>query len=124
MRSLLFWVYLFNAVLLILHEMDSAYWREWEIFKLPGSIGFFLLIHVPVLAALLLGSVFLAIGASAGLWISLAAAAGGAIAFAIHTAFLRKGRPEFSTRPSRAILYTLLAGSVLQAGLTLREFFR
>jgi len=124
MRTPLFWAFLANGILLILHEMDSAYWREWEMFKLPGKIGFFLALHVPILAVLMLGLVFLALEAPAGLWISVAAAAGGLAAFTIHMTFLKKGRPEFSTAPSRVILYALLAGSVLQAGLTLRELFR
>jgi hypothetical protein len=34
MSDLIFWLYLTNAVLLINHEIDSAYWKEWEIFKL------------------------------------------------------------------------------------------
>ena len=34
MFELLFWLYLVNAVLLITHEIDSAYWKEWELFKL------------------------------------------------------------------------------------------
>ena len=36
MTDLLVWLYLTNAVLLINHEIDSAYWKEWELFKLPG----------------------------------------------------------------------------------------
>lgn len=31
--SLLFWIYLVNAVLLINHEIDSAYWQEWKLFS-------------------------------------------------------------------------------------------
>jgi len=26
----LLWLYLANAVLLITHEIDSAYWKEWD----------------------------------------------------------------------------------------------
>ena len=37
-------VYLINATLLICHEIDSAYWREWELFHIPGgSIVFVML---------------------------------------------------------------------------------
>jgi hypothetical protein len=43
MFELLLWLYLVNAVLLINHEIDSAYWKEWELFKLPGSISGFLI---------------------------------------------------------------------------------
>jgi len=32
----MFWLYMVNAVLLILHEIDSAYWKEWELFKMRG----------------------------------------------------------------------------------------
>lgn len=26
------WLYLANATVLITHEIDSAYWHEWELF--------------------------------------------------------------------------------------------
>ena len=29
MEDTLFWLYLVNAVILIVHEIDSAYWKEW-----------------------------------------------------------------------------------------------
>jgi hypothetical protein len=41
----LFWFYFMNAILLIVHEIDSAYWKEWELFKLRGGITGFLIIH-------------------------------------------------------------------------------
>jgi len=33
----LFWIYLTNSVLLINQEIDSAYWKEWKLFGLPGG---------------------------------------------------------------------------------------
>jgi hypothetical protein len=33
MADLLFWLYLVNSVLLINHEIDSAYWKEWDLFR-------------------------------------------------------------------------------------------
>lgn len=47
MFDILLWLYLANAILLICHEMDSAYWKEWELFRLPGGITLFLIIHFP-----------------------------------------------------------------------------
>jgi hypothetical protein len=44
-----------NSVLLINHEIDSAYWKEWELFRLPGGIAGFLLIHFPLLFLILYG---------------------------------------------------------------------
>ena len=49
MPDRLLWLYLTNAVLLINHEIDSAYWKEWELFRLPGGIAGFLLLHSPLL---------------------------------------------------------------------------
>jgi hypothetical protein len=48
MWDLLICPYLVNATLLINHEIDSAYWREWELFHLPGAVTDFILIHLPV----------------------------------------------------------------------------
>jgi hypothetical protein len=41
--------YVINASLLLLHEIESAYVKEWEILKLPGKITGFLLLHIPIL---------------------------------------------------------------------------
>ena len=41
---LLLWLYLLNAAVLITHEIDSAYWHEWDLFGIPGGIQFFLVL--------------------------------------------------------------------------------
>jgi hypothetical protein len=41
METALFWCYLINSVLLITHEIESAYWKEWELFRLPGGFPSF-----------------------------------------------------------------------------------
>ena len=45
-ENILTWIYLVNAVFLINQEMDSAYWKEWELFKMKGGVTGFLLIHL------------------------------------------------------------------------------
>jgi len=57
MAEILFWVYLANAVVLINHEIDSAYWKEWELFRLPGGITGILILHFPLLLFVLYGLV-------------------------------------------------------------------
>jgi hypothetical protein len=116
--QIVFWLYLVNTVLLILHEMDSAYWKEWDLFRLPGGIGGFLLIHFPLYLAGLYGLVLVSQGASAGLILSLIIGAAGIFAFGIHTFFLRKGRPEFNTQISKGILGLLLIVSIAQIAAT------
>ena len=117
--KILFWIYLVNAILLINHEIDSAYWKEWELFKLPGGIGAFLLLHVPLLFLILYGLVCLERQTSFGLVASLIISAGGIFAFCIHMAFIRRGRQEFDTPISRLILSLMLVVSIVQAAVTI-----
>ena len=58
--DLLFWIYLINAVILINHEIDSAYWQEWKLINPDDKTGIngFLILHFPMILALLLGLVF------------------------------------------------------------------
>ena len=50
-----FWLYFVNAILLICHEIESAYWKEWELFKMKGGITLFVIIHIPLVALILYG---------------------------------------------------------------------
>ena len=42
-------LYMLNSTPMLLHEIESAYEREWEILKLPGKISGFLLLHIPII---------------------------------------------------------------------------
>jgi len=119
MTDPLLWLYLTNAVLLITHEIDSAYWKEWELFKLPGGIAGFLLLHFPLLAVILYGLVLIARQEPTGYLFSCALSLGGIFAFGIHMHFLKKGRQEFNAPISKLILGVLLIVSLVQLMFTL-----
>jgi hypothetical protein len=119
MARALFWIYLINAVLLINHEIDSAYWKEWKLFRLPGEITGFLTLHFPLLFLVLYGLVLTFEGVFAGLIFSLLLSLGGMFAFAAHTYFIRRGRPEFRTPASQFILVATLIVSVVQIAVTI-----
>ena len=119
MHEILTWIYLLNAALLINHEIDSAYWKEWEMFKLPGGIGGFLIIHFPLLFIILFGLIEIVKQRPAGLIISLILSASGLFAFFIHTYFIKKGRHEFRAPVSRFILIATLVVSPIQAAVTI-----
>ena len=119
MSEFLFWVYLVNSVLLINHEIDSAYWKEWDLFGLPGGIAGFLILHLPLLFLILYGLVLVSQQSFVGLIFSLVLAIGGIFAFSIHMSFIKKGRNEFRTPISLSILIATLAVSLVQAGLTI-----
>jgi hypothetical protein len=115
---MLFWLYLINAVILIVHEIDSAYWKEWQMFRLPGGVTAFLLLHVPLIALVLYGLVLVDRGAPAGHTVSLALGLAGVFAFSIHAFFSHQGRVEFRTSISQAILWSTLLLSVAQLAVT------
>lgn len=119
MWKFLTWLYLINGTLLITHEIDSAFWKEWELFRLPGGISLFLLIHIPMIFFVMLGLTWLFHQSPAGLIMSLILSAGGLFAFVVHTYHLRRGRPEFRTVVSVAILIATLITSLAQGMVTL-----
>jgi len=120
MEETLFWLYLVNLVLLINHEIDSAYWEEWKLVGAPIGIAGFLILHFPVLFVFLYGLVLVENGAPHGLTISLAVATIGIFAPLAHAWFLWKGRPEFRAVMSVFILGAMLLTSIAQMGVTLR----
>jgi hypothetical protein len=128
MSELLFWTYLVNAVLLINHEIDSAYWREWNLFRSRPSataaedrrdLTLFLLFHLPVVALFLWGLLEVHSVSLTGLILSLVLSGAGIAAFAIHMVFIRRGHREFVIPISLAILGGTLVVSMVQAGATI-----
>lgn len=117
--NVLFWVYLINSVFIINHEIDSAFWQEWKLFKLDSlGIKGFLIIHFPLLFAVLLGLLLIDRGLVAGYIISLLVASSGIFAFLFHFYHLRKGRHEFNNWLSKLILILIFPLSLLQVVLT------
>jgi len=118
MQSWLLIIYIINATLLIVHEIDSAYWQEWKLFRLPGGPALFLCLHIPLVLVVLLGLLLLAWGSTAGLVISGILGLAGIFAFVIHMSFIARGRHEFKTAASISVLCATLIFSLLQLALT------
>ena len=119
--SLLFWIYLINAVILINHEIDSAYWQEWKLFN-PNDTSDakeFLIIHFPMLFTILFGLILIDRGLIAGYVISLIVAASGIFAFFFHFYYLRKGHKEFNNWLSKLILILTFPVSIFQIVFTI-----
>ncbi len=113
------WLYLINGVLLINHEIDSAYWKEWELFRLPGGHAGFLILHFPLLFLILYGLLLVFQHSFAGLVFSLIVSFGGIFAFSIHMFFIKRGRNEFKTPVSLFILASTFIVSIIQMAVTL-----
>jgi len=119
MQVALVWLYILNAALLIVHEIESAYREEWKLFKLPGGLPFFLLLHVPLVVLVLFGLVQIQQQTLAGFILSLVLALAGIFAFTIHTIFIARGDRGFKTPLSLGILISTLVISIFQAALTI-----
>ncbi len=119
--SLIFWIYLINSVILINHEIDSAYWQEWKLFNpdYTSDVKGFLLIHFPILFAILFGLILIERELLAGYVISFFVALSGIFAFFFHFYHLRKGCKEFNNWLSKLILILTLPLSIIQIVLTI-----
>jgi hypothetical protein len=117
-------LYFVNTILLFVHEEDSAYWREWDLFALPFGIQGFLLLDMVLIAAGLLGFRYLVQQRRIGLWFALAQAGCGVLAFVLHGVFILNGHPEFTLPVSELVLILILAVSIGEAILSIQHLRR
>jgi len=122
MRStpMLLWLYLLNAAVLITHEIDSAYWHEWELFGIPGGIQVFLSLNIILVIVILYGHQALALNRASGIVLSWVLVAGGLFAAAIHTFFLLQGSEAFRLPASLALIVSTFVLSLAQAAALLK----
>ncbi len=97
-------LYIVNATLLLLHEIESAYEKEWEILKLPGKITGFLLLHIPIIILIFYGLIEIEKNSTIGLIFSIITGIGGVIPFIVHKIIVRK-KNHFNLLISNAIIY-------------------
>jgi hypothetical protein len=114
------WLYLVNATLLATHEIDSAFWREWELFRLPGGIQLFLALNFLLLLVVFLGFRRVVLWQRGARTFSFLLAAAGLFAFSIHMIFIATGHPAFRLPLSVALLFGTLLISIAQALLVTR----
>jgi hypothetical protein len=111
--NILLYLYTIVFTLLIVHEIDSAYWKEWEMFNLPGGIQLFNFIHIVLIPPLLLGYGEIIKGTRKGIVFSILTGFLGLFAFVIHSIFFTIGYNQFDNPTSISILFLLLMASVI-----------
>ncbi len=104
-----------NAIVLLAHQIDAAFWHEWVLFGLPGGIQFFLLLNLPIIALVLYGQRCLALGRPSGKAFSWALAASGLFAAVFHGFHLLRGDEAFRLPFSLALLVATFVLSLAQA---------
>ena len=107
-------LYIIVFTLLIVHEIDSAFWKEWELFHLPGGIQLFDVIHIVLLPIFIIGYGVLVSNTDKGIKFSLLLGALGMVAFVIHSIFMSIGFYQFKIPVSILIIALLGLTSVYQ----------
>ncbi len=106
-------IYILNSTLLVLHEIESAYEKEWEILKMPGKITGFLLLHIPIILIIFFGLTELEKLSTIGLIFSIVLGIGGIIPFLVHKVFVRR-KDHFNLLISNVVIYlNAFAGAIL-----------
>ena len=115
-------IYIINACLLLLHEIESAYFKEWEILKLPGKITGFLLLHIPIIIILFWGAIETEKQTTSGIIIAIIAGAGGLVPFLVHKILIRK-KGIFNSILSNCIVYLSVLTGITTAAIAVSLFF-
>ena len=101
--------YFWTMLYLILHQVDAAYWREWEMFHVPGGIQGFLVFNLAAVAVVLVGYRHVLLETRLAPRYAAVCAALGAGTFLIHAGFALAGLEQFHLPLSIAILGLCLA---------------
>jgi hypothetical protein len=110
-------LYVVQLSLLATHQVDAAYWHEWDVFGVPGGITFFLVFNLAAVVLLATGLVLVASGHPRARLGVLACAGTGLVTCALHAVFLALDPVAFWTLPSLGILAAILVTAAAQLAL-------
>ena len=114
-------LYILNATLLLLHEIESAYEKEWEMLKLPGKIQGFLLLHIPIVVILFYGLIEIEKGSTAGLILGIIFGISGVIPSIVHKLLVKKPG-KFYLPVSNLIIYSNILSGISLFSFSLHSF--
>jgi hypothetical protein len=109
-----------NLSLVMAHQADAAYWKEWEMFGLPGGIQLFTLFNLAAFLLLLWLYSAVISRQPTGLRGSFLIAGLSGVVLPIHAAFAFAGFTEFHLPVSIAVIIATFVVSIWQAILTWR----
>lgn len=104
--------YFATLLALVLHQIDAAYWREWEMFHLPGGVQGYLTFNLLAIALVLVGYRHVLLGTAHARRYARICAALGIATFAIHAGFAAFGERSFHLPLSIAIILACLLGGL------------
>ncbi|MFH1564475.1 MAG: DUF6713 family protein [bacterium] len=120
--EILFWLYFINCAVLIMHQIDASYWKEWEMINLPGGIIGNFIFNILVVPAFLYGLILVWEGSIIGNIFSLLLSLTGLFVFFFHFYFLKRGDKKFDMFISKLILAATLIVSIIELAVTLFQW--
>lgn len=98
------WIFLANATVLITHQIDAAYWHEWDLFRIPGGNQVNLILNIPIIALVLYSHARVVRNIKTGLYFYRLLSILGFLTIAIHSFFFLVGSDYFAQPMSIALL--------------------
>lgn len=112
--------YLLTSNFLIAHQIDAAFWKEWEMFNLPGGIQFFDMFNLVAFGPVLYGIKAIALNEKNGFYYSVVVSVLGIITFLIHTGFFLFDFKQFHLPFSILIIIACGLSGLIQLVLSLK----
>jgi hypothetical protein len=97
-------LYWLNFSLLVAHQIDSAYWEEWKLFRIPGGNQLNLALNLLILLFGVAGFGLLVDDDPLGDFFAAVVAGSGLFAVCIHSFFLLRGDRRFRQPASLGLL--------------------
>ena len=110
---MLVFFYILNVTILILHEIESGYEKEWEILKLPVKLTGFLVLHIPMLFLFFYGLYFIILYPQTRAIISILSGSIGLIPFLVHKVIKNKKEHFNKTISNTLIFGNIISGIIL-----------
>lgn len=107
-------LFLLNATVLLSHQIEAAYWQEWDMFYLPGGVQLFVILNIPIILLVFVGYKATVLGYRSGLAYTAALAGCGFFAVIFHVFYLANGDERFKTPVSLVLLCLTLVISAMQ----------
>jgi len=108
-----------TMILLIIHQIDAAYWQEWEMFLIPGGIQGFLVFNIVIIPIVLFGYKSVIVNDNRACKYSYFCAALGIFTFIAHLFFILLNYSQFTLPLSILIIVLCLISGVYQIKQTL-----
>ena len=109
---MLVFFYIINVTLLLLHEIESGYEKEWEILNIPGKITGFLLLHIPILLIFFYGLYCIIQYPQTKVIISTVIGAAGFLPFIVHKIIVKR-KEHFNKRISNILIFGNIITGIL-----------